>query len=86
MPGRVVRVAVEPGDRVAAHQPLVVLEAMKIEHAIAAPQAAVVAAVHCRVGDAVDGGALLVQLAGEDGAASDSAAGNGEASAAGPGP
>ena len=76
MPGRVVRVAVEPGDRVAAHQALVVLEAMKIEHAVAAPRAATVTAVHCRAGDAVDGGALLVELAGDDGAASPDAPGS----------
>ena len=67
MPGRIARVAVQVGDRVAAHQPLVVLEAMKIEHAVAAPEAAVVAAVHCRPGDAVEGGALLVELASADG-------------------
>ncbi|MDP8925276.1 MAG: 3-methylcrotonyl-CoA carboxylase, partial [Chloroflexota bacterium] len=67
MPGRVVRVAVAPGDRVLPNQTLVILEAMKIEHAVAAPRAALVRAVHCRPGDTVDGGALLVELASDDG-------------------
>ncbi len=62
MPGRVVRVAVQEGDRVREHQPLVVLEAMKIEHTIAAPRSGVVKAVHCQPGDQVDGGAVLVEV------------------------
>ncbi len=67
MPGRVVKVAVEPGDTVRPHDTLVVLEAMKIEHAVTAPGAGTVRAIHCRVGDAVDGGALLVELASDEG-------------------
>jgi biotin carboxyl carrier protein len=44
------------------HQPLVVLEAMKIEHTIAAQRDGVVRAIHCRAGDHVDSGALLVEV------------------------
>jgi 3-methylcrotonyl-CoA carboxylase alpha subunit len=62
MPGRVVKVAAREGERVREHQALVVLEAMKIEHTVAAPRDGVVQAVHCDVGDTVDGGAVLVTV------------------------
>ena len=62
MPGRVVRVDVRGGDQVDAHQALVVLEAMKIEHVVAAPRPAVVSAVRCTVGDSVLGGQVLIEL------------------------
>ena len=44
MPGTVIKVLVAPGDRVAAREPLVVLEAMKMETPLVAPYAATVAA------------------------------------------
>jgi acetyl/propionyl-CoA carboxylase alpha subunit len=59
MPGTVVRIAVAPGDHVGAHDPMVVLEAMKMEHTVRAPAAGVVMAVNVRVGQAVDTGAEL---------------------------
>jgi acetyl/propionyl-CoA carboxylase alpha subunit len=62
MPGTVIRVSVAPGDRVAARQTLVVLEAMKMETPLVSPYAAVVRAVHVSEGDRVAGGALLVEL------------------------
>ncbi len=62
MPGTVIRVAVKPGDRVEARQPLVVLEAMKMETSLVAPYAAVVSAVLVGEGDVVAGGAILVEL------------------------
>jgi acetyl/propionyl-CoA carboxylase alpha subunit len=62
MPGTVIDVTVEPGDRVAPRQTLVVLEAMKMETPIVSPYDAVVRAVHVRKGDRVAGGALLVEL------------------------
>ena len=62
MPGTVIRVLAEPGARVAARQPLVVLEAMKMETPLAAPYAATVTAVHVAEGARVAGGALLVEL------------------------
>jgi acetyl/propionyl-CoA carboxylase alpha subunit len=62
MPGTVIEVAVEPGDRVSPRQTLVVLEAMKMETPIVSPYDAVVRAVHVRTGDRVAGGALLVEL------------------------
>jgi acetyl/propionyl-CoA carboxylase alpha subunit len=63
MPGTVVRVLVAPGDAVTARQPLVVLEAMKMETPLVAPYDATVSGVHVFEGDRVEGGALLVELA-----------------------
>ncbi|MCW2975709.1 MAG: hypothetical protein JWM06_990, partial [Actinomycetia bacterium] len=62
MPGTVIGVLVEPGTRVTARQPLVVLEAMKMETPLVAPYDATVKAVHVAEGDSVAGGALLVEL------------------------
>jgi acetyl/propionyl-CoA carboxylase alpha subunit len=61
-PGVVRQVRVAPGDTVAAGDVLVVLEAMKTEHALRAPEAGTVAAVRVAPGDAVDAGALLVRI------------------------
>jgi acetyl-CoA/propionyl-CoA carboxylase, biotin carboxylase, biotin carboxyl carrier protein len=62
MPGTVIRVLVGPGTHVTARQPLVVLEAMKMESPLVAPYDATVKAVHVAEGDRVAGGALLVEL------------------------
>jgi acetyl/propionyl-CoA carboxylase alpha subunit len=62
MPGVVVRVLAEEGDRVEPRQPLVVLEAMKMETPLVSPYEAVVKRVHVAEGDRVAGGALLVEL------------------------
>jgi acetyl-CoA/propionyl-CoA carboxylase biotin carboxyl carrier protein len=65
MPGTLIRVHVAAGDVVEARQPLVVLEAMKMETPLLAPFAAVVEAVHVAEGDAVAGGTLLIELSAE---------------------
>jgi 3-methylcrotonyl-CoA carboxylase alpha subunit len=62
MSGTIVAVMVHPGDDVEQGTPLVVLEAMKMEHTIAAPAAGRVAAVNFTVGDRVSEGADLVDL------------------------
>lgn len=62
MPGLIVRVAVEVGDRVQAGQGLVMMEAMKMENELRAPAAGTVKAVHATPGSAVEKGALLVEL------------------------
>jgi acetyl/propionyl-CoA carboxylase alpha subunit len=62
MPGTVIRVLVREGDQVQPRQPLVVLEAMKMETPMVSPYAAVVRAVHVSEGDRVAGGELLVEL------------------------
>jgi acetyl/propionyl-CoA carboxylase alpha subunit len=59
MPGAVVRVLSAAGDTVAAGQPLVVLEAMKMEHTVASPGPGVVAEVHVVAGQQVDAGMVL---------------------------
>jgi acetyl/propionyl-CoA carboxylase alpha subunit len=63
MPGTVIRVLVGEGDRVQARQPLLVLEAMKMETPLVSPYEAVVKTVYVAEGDQVAGGALLVELA-----------------------
>jgi 3-methylcrotonyl-CoA carboxylase alpha subunit len=63
MPGTVIRVLVEPGEAVQARQPLVVLEAMKMETPLVSPYDATVSAVHVAEGDRVAGGMVLIELA-----------------------
>ena len=62
MPGTVIRLEVAPGDTVRARQPLVVLEAMKMEIPVSSPFEGTVKAVHVAEGDRVAGGVLLVEL------------------------
>ena len=62
MPGIVKEVRVKAGDAVALHQPLLVLEAMKMENEIRADRAGVVTSVAVMAGQAVEKGALLVVL------------------------
>jgi biotin carboxyl carrier protein len=60
MPGKVVRVLVAAGDAVTARQPLVVIEAMKMENELRALRDGIVADVQAREGQLVDAGALLL--------------------------
>jgi acetyl/propionyl-CoA carboxylase alpha subunit len=62
MPGTVIQVLAKAGDRVTHRQPLLVLEAMKMETPVVSPYDGVVKAVHVKEGDRVAGGALLVEL------------------------
>lgn len=62
MPGTIARILVREGDRVAAHQPLVVLEAMKMEHIVAAPHDGIVLRLPYAAGALVAKGATLVEL------------------------
>jgi acetyl/propionyl-CoA carboxylase alpha subunit len=62
MPGTVIRVEVVAGDAIRARQPLVVLEAMKMEIPVHSPFDGTVKNVHVSVGDRVAGGALLAEL------------------------
>jgi acetyl-CoA/propionyl-CoA carboxylase, biotin carboxylase, biotin carboxyl carrier protein len=62
MPGTVIKVLVAPGAQVRAREPLVVLEAMKMETPLASPYDATVRAVHVAEGDRVAAGAVLVEL------------------------
>ena len=62
MNGRVVAVNAKAGDTAEAGHALVVLEAMKMEHALSVPQAARIKAVHVAPGAQVAPGQLLVEL------------------------
>ena len=62
MAGTVLAVNVAEGDAVEPHQPLAVLGAMKMEHAITSPFPARVVRVHHQAGDVVPGGELLLEL------------------------
>ena len=62
MPGKVIAVHVSPGDKVKRGQALLVMEAMKMEHTIAAPTDSVVKALLYAVGDQVSEGAALITL------------------------
>jgi biotin carboxyl carrier protein len=63
MPGVVREVLVAAGERVARGQPLLILEAMKMQNEIRAEEDATIAAVHVRAGEAVEKGATLLDLA-----------------------
>ena len=62
MPGKVLEVLVAQGDVVEAGTPLMVLEAMKMEHRIVAAADGTVVAVHFEAGDQVAQGAVLLDL------------------------
>ena len=62
MNGSIVRVLVAVGQSVEAGAQLVVLEAMKMEHSIRAPQAGVVKALFCQEGEMVAEGSALVEI------------------------
>lgn len=62
MPGQVIAVNVKPGDKVAQGDVLVVVEAMKMEHSVAAPKSGTVAKVLCAMGERVEEGVELVEM------------------------
>ncbi len=62
MPGTMIEVLVAVGDEVEAGQTLAVMEAMKMEHLLAAPNGGVVTAVHTSAGASVDEDAVLIEL------------------------
>ena len=62
MPGKIIQVHVKKGARVTAGQALLVIEAMKMEHTIAAPADGTITAVNYAVGDQVEEGADLLDF------------------------
>jgi biotin carboxyl carrier protein len=62
MPGKVVRVLVEPGQAVEAGQGIVVMEAMKMQNELKTRRAGRVAAVDVRAGETVSAGAILATI------------------------
>lgn len=68
MPGRIIAVAVTEGQAVSAGQPLVTLEAMKMEHVLTAPFDGVVTDLNAETGGQVAEGIALVRIVAEDAA------------------
>jgi acyl-CoA carboxylase subunit alpha len=62
MPGNVIRLGAQVGETVTAGQPLIWLEAMKMEHTITAPHAGTVQTIHFARGDRVPEGSQLLEL------------------------
>ena len=65
MPGKIVQLFVRPGDKLAKGQPIAVLEAMKMEHTLAAPADVQIATVDVSQGDQVNEGTIVVRFVGE---------------------
>jgi acetyl/propionyl-CoA carboxylase alpha subunit len=63
MPGRVIAVRAEEGAPVAAHQPVVIIEAMKMEHAVVAPLGGRLVRLHVSEGQQVRRGDVLAEVA-----------------------
>src|SRR5437762_3361091 len=70
---RVTRVMVADGDRITHGQPLVAIEAMKMEHVIRAPRDGRVKLVRARTGDMVAPGTALVELEADGGGSGEGA-------------
>jgi biotin carboxyl carrier protein len=62
MPGRVLAIMVRPGDHVSAGDEVIVVEAMKMEQSIRAPQDGVVKTIHVQPMDSVRANDPLVEL------------------------
>ena len=62
MNGRVVAVLVKPGERVEAGQPVMTLEAMKMEHVHTAPIAGTISAIDVAEGEQVTTGKIVVEI------------------------
>jgi biotin carboxyl carrier protein len=60
MPGRVVRILVGVGDEVSAREPVLVMEAMKMENELRSPKAGRIADIHVVEGASVEAGRLLI--------------------------
>lgn len=63
MPGRVVKILVASGDTVELGQPLIIVEAMKMENELAAPIAGTIESIDVETGQAVDAGQALCVVA-----------------------
>ncbi|POX98073.1 acetyl/propionyl-CoA carboxylase subunit alpha [Mycobacterium kansasii] len=66
MPGNVIRLGAEVGETVTAGQPLIWLEAMKMEHTISAPTDGVLTQLNVHTGQQVDVGAVLARVEGPE--------------------
>ncbi len=62
MPGKIVKVFVKPGDKVAAGQPLLIMEAMKMENEMKASEDVIIDRIHISEGKSIESGALLISF------------------------
>ncbi len=62
MPGKVIKLLVQPGEAVEEGQPVLIVEAMKMEHTLRAPRAGTVTALHCEEGQQVNAGVPLLVI------------------------
>jgi biotin carboxyl carrier protein len=62
MPGLIHSIEVQPGEEVTVGQPLLILEAMKMENVIKSPVDTTIAQVHVEAGNTVDKNALLISF------------------------
>ena len=62
LPGRIISIDVQPGDRVTTGQPVAVIESMKMEQAIASPREGTVSAVAVSPGATVAYGQTLIEF------------------------
>nr|WP_240191848.1 biotin/lipoyl-containing protein [Desulfoprunum benzoelyticum] len=61
-PGNIIKILVEVGENVVVNQPLVVMEAMKMESEVNAPCAGKISAIHVAAGDAVQASEPLLTI------------------------
>jgi 3-methylcrotonyl-CoA carboxylase alpha subunit len=66
MPGKILEILCNVGDQVESGQTLIVMEAMKMEHRIAANSPGSISEIHYDVGDQVDAGAILIDIDDEE--------------------
>lgn len=62
MPGTILKILVAPGSSVKENQPLMILEAMKMENEIVAGKAGTVSALHAKEGDVINPGEALITI------------------------
>ena len=62
MPGKIIKVFCEVGDKVQEGDKIIVMEAMKMEHTLTAPRNGVIKEIKAQEGELVEGGVLLVEL------------------------
>jgi biotin carboxyl carrier protein len=62
MPGRIVKILLQEGDRVSEGQAVLVLEAMKMENEIKSPQSGIIKRIGPKAGSYVEGGSLLFSV------------------------
>ena len=62
MPGKIIKVCREVGDLVKSGDAIIVMEAMKMEHTLSAPNDGVVKSINAKEGELVEGGLHLVEL------------------------